>query len=163
MGILEKEYNKKWTLIVGIVIIVIAVIIEICSFIFYGDSKEDAVNYYDVTKSGVYSYIDVEYMSDAFAEYTVDGVPTNYYYFVWNSDAFYPVKLSSSDKKRLDDIYKYTYDSSEDAVKPKTVRIYGYSSSMDSKLKKLAVDGYMDIFQSESLTMGNIDRYFYGL
>lgn len=146
---------KKGLLITAIVILLASLAFELLAFVNMKNTTKEAVPFLEAKDTNVYSYIDVELMTDCFAKYTEGNNTLEEVHFVFDENYIYIASINNKYEKELKDIYEYTYDEDENAKKPESVRIYGYTTSIPTELKNLAVESYNDFFGTDLMTSSN--------
>ncbi len=134
----------------GLFLIVISIFISIIMIIC---SNESPIDLKEIKKSEDYAKIDVQVMTDFFAttDYSKSIHKT---YFVWDKENVYIVDLDDENKKKLDEIYRYSY-STNDIEAPKSVTIKGIAKKIPSDLKELATQSINKILGEELVNQNN--------
>ncbi len=144
-----KEYNKfKNMLYVGLACYVLAIVV-ICWGYFKkpgeGESLHDLILNNPV--SNKVGYLDVVDEPYAFAYYPGE---TSKFYFTFDQDYIYVVKMNSNDYNKL-----------KKATKENPIRISGTTKEVPSDIKKLGIEAYnKDVDKDKKLTLADFDNWF---
>lgn len=140
---LINKSNKIYKILTVVFLVVSILSVAIAAFI---DSKsmpepQPFNNAIYEEKSAVWSYIDVELMSDYYAYLEDDdGDELHRYYVVWDNEYLYIALLDNETFNRLSEVFEYSFSEDENAIPPAPVRITGMSEAISDDLKQLTIE-----------------------
>ena len=114
---------------------------------------------FDTQKEDVYAKIDVQLITDRFASYGSGDSNDEKYYFVDDKDGYYYIVcLTDATFRKLENIYNYTY--TEGGEMPQAITITGITKSINSDLRKIAIDSYGDFFSDDNVNEENFEDFY---
>lgn len=156
----KKMKASKFKLIFGIILIVIFLGIEAIYYDHIKDLMDNPKDFESITETDVYTCIDVQHMTDYFAEYTGGDDPDEKYYFLGNSDYYYIANLDKKNFDKLKSIYDYDYREDEDLEEPEQVKICGETNYVSDELKKLAISSFNELVGEDVIDDENFYNAF---
>ncbi len=155
---LKNIKNKKITLIIGIILILIS--LASAGLVYYNKTKEmqDVAALVDVKEEEVYASVDVKLMTDYFATNDYAGIEHKTY-FVWDDKYLYIVDLNDKTREELNAIYEYSYREGEEEQEPSPVTIKGLTKTIPSDLKKIAISAYNELYGETIINTTNFSDY----
>lgn len=156
---LKNIKKGKKNLIIGLILIVCSIVGAVAVYFIHKEDESNIKELSSVKTSGVYAKVDVNLMTNYFATNDYSGIEHKTY-FVWDDKYIYVADLSPKVRKSLDAIYNYSYKeekTDEDKVVPVTIK--GYTKTIPSDLKKIAIDAYNTLFKEEFLNTKNFSDY----
>lgn len=161
-NILEFEKNMKANkakLIIGILIIVFFLGINGILYLGIKEDMDNPEDFEKITEEGAYTCVEVEHMTDYFAEYTGGDDPDEKYYFIGNSDYYYIANLNQKNFEKLRHIYEYDY-SEEEMEEPEKETICGNTNYILGDLKKYAIESFNELAGEEVIDNENFYSAF---
>ena len=156
----EKKIKKgKGYLIAAVVFLVLALAFDVLMYFSYKDDMKNIVKLADVTEEGKYASVDAQIMTDYFATNDYSGVEHKTY-IIFDDRYMYIVDLDEKNRERLEEIYDYSYNSSEDTPVPSSVELKGMTKEIPSDLKEITIDSYNEMIGEEFLNSSNFSTYF---
>lgn len=153
----KKKLKLKKTIfykfIFSIVLLIIIFLLFISSYFIYKKGRE--VTYYN-SKSRDYSYLEIEEMSDGFAD-----IGDRELHFVRNKKNIYVVAISKKKIKEYQNIINYTYGETKEK---KVIKIYGYPINKNDKIKKLEmkyINKFLPYDERVDINSQNYNRYLF--
>lgn len=123
---LKKRIFYKF--IFSITLLIVIFILFVSSYFIYTKSRK--IEYYN-SKSRDYSYLEIEEMSDSFAD-----IGDRELHFVKDKKNIYVVAISKNKKKEYQNIINYTYGKTK---KKQIIKLYGYPINKNGQIKKLEI------------------------
>lgn len=135
-------------------------VILLVYFIYLCNMKiPDAKYALDTDKQGEFVKYDVDFLTDAFAVYSVDNKDVDKYYLAMDSNnSLCILKIDDSNLPKFNNILSYTYGETDE--KPEKIEVYGVYKKIPSELKNLALDFYNEISNEEIISKDNFENYF---
>lgn len=152
--------TSKGKLIVALVLIAMCLINEASSYMVMQNIKEKPIEFGDATKAGQYTCIEVDYISDGFADYSDSNSTSMSAYYVSNEDELYVVGMNEETFKKFDKIVEYWTSDDEDMEEPEPVRLCGNTDTIPANLRDLAVKYYNQGATDNKITSTDFSNYF---
>lgn len=130
----KKKLKLKKRVLYQLIFSIIICILFFSSYFIYTKSRKIA--YYS-NKNNSYSYLEIEEMSDRFAD-----LGDKELHFVRAKKKIYVIAISKQKTKKYQNIINYTYGKTK---KGKTMKVYGYPLKKNNKIKKLEMK-YINYF-----------------
>ncbi len=151
--ILKVFRRNKATRNIAIVALLICIFCLALGTIIKSRKMTSDVNIEDVTDTQVYAKGKIYAITDCFATYSVDSSVTDEYYLALGENYLYILNLS---KSQYSDISKQWEEDEE----LEFVEMNGMTENIPSDLKKLAIDTYNEIYESDDLNSYNFNEAF---
>lgn len=160
----KKELKKlvKGNKVYTVIFIISVVLTLILSYYSYYISKKDLPETtYATYTDNENDFVDfnVEFLTDAYATYTVDDSTVDSYYLAMDeNNTMCVLKIDNKDLYKFDDIIKYSYGEIDE--KPEAVKIYGTYAKTPSELRDLTLEFYNKIYPDYEIYSSDYNSYF---
>lgn len=150
---------KKGLLIFALFFLVSCISTVSLSYKEMKEKMEKPVSIYDANEENQYSCMDVQFMTQSVATSSNSEKEQNAF-IVWNAEELSLVSLNGELEKDFKDILDYSYSNDENAKAPETKKICGYTTMIPDNLKKLTIESYNQIFNTNTLSSDNFYEVF---
>lgn len=156
-----KKLAKGKSGLAVVLCILLGVLIAACAIGLVGTMGGKSENpYTSDSKAGDRVYIDAQFASDYFAEFTANA--EDKLYFLLDEDAnAYIVCIPDSEIEAYSDMQAYTFGETD--VVPEVIRTTGTLVAMDDELLEMAIEEFNWFWDEEVVTEANADEFFGGL
>lgn len=157
----KQERHLILKLFVSAIYLVIITILFVASFRLFKEKKE-ILPFREIDNVEEYTYIDVSKMSEKFAYFEENNIGIHFVIEkedtgLWHT---YLIAINENEYDKYKNIIDYTYERIKE--KPDPIRVYGYPTIADDKLKDLAVKNIVNFVPKENevkITRENYENY----